>query len=122
MRKYQQQLNEQGIGDHGENEAIMEMERNEQDLINKQVTQETLMRQQRILTRLLESEKAEQKREQEERREADEAKIRKYSNPEGSLEYNKYTRGETEILKLTALPVNRFYKSKANRYMIKIVQ
>ncbi|MBC8314393.1 MAG: hypothetical protein ISR57_00055 [Bacteroidales bacterium] len=122
MRKYQQQLRERGIGDHGENEAIIEMERNEQDLINKQVTQETLFRQQRILTRLLESEKAEQKREQEERREADEAKIRKYSNPEGSLEYNKYAGGETEILKLSALPVNRFYKSKANRYMIKIVQ
>jgi len=122
MRKYQQYLKEQGIGDHGENQAILDMEKNERDLINKRVMQETLLRQQKILSRLLESEKAEQKREQEERREANEAKNKKYSNPERNLEYNKYARGETEILKLTKLPVNRFYKSKANRYIIKIVQ
>ena len=122
MQKYQQYLKEQGLGNHGENEAILEMEKNERDLINKLVTQETLLRQQKILTRLLESEQAEQKREQEERREADEAKSQQYSNPEGNLKYNKYARGETEILKLSTLPVKRFYKSKANRYMIKIVQ
>ena len=122
MQKYQQYLKEQGIGNHGENEAILEMEENERDLINKRVTRETLLRQQQILSRLLESEKAEQKREQEERREADEAKSQKFSNPEGNLKYNKYAKGETEILKLSTLPVKRFYKSKANRYMIKIVQ
>jgi len=122
MRKYQQQLKEQGVGDHGESEAILEMEKNEKDLINKRITQETLLRQQKILTRLLESEKAEQKREQEERRESDEAKFQQYGNPEGKLEYNKYTKGENEILKLSTLPVNRFYKGKANRYMVKIIQ
>ena len=38
------------------------MEENEQDIVNKRITQETLNRQQEILTRLLESEKAERKR------------------------------------------------------------
>jgi len=122
MRRYQQFLKEQGLKNSGENEAIGEMEKNERDLINKMITRETLLRQQRILTRLLESEKAEQIREREEKREADEAKNQKYSNPDRILEYNKYLQGETGIIKYSTLPVTRFYRSKANQYMIQIVK
>jgi len=121
LQKYAQYLKEQGEMDQGSlNEAIKEMEQNERDLINKQVTRESLLRQQKILTRLLESERAEQIREHQEERESNEAKNQKYSNPGQNLEYNKYSYGGTELLRRKTLPVNRFYKGKTNKYLIKI--
>ena len=50
------------------------MEETEKDIVNKRISDMTLNRQQEILTRLLESEKAEREREKEERRESSEAK------------------------------------------------
>jgi len=121
LQRYEQSLKEQGDMDQGGlQNAIKEMEQNERDLINKQITRESLMRQQQIIARLLESEKAEQVREQQEKREADEAKNQKYSNPEQNLEYNKYSVGGADVLRYKSLPVNHFYKSKSMRYLIQI--
>ena len=52
---------------------LKEMEQTEKDLVNKIINQQTVNRQQQILTRLLESERAEMKREQDEKRESREA-------------------------------------------------
>jgi len=56
------------------NSVIEDMEKNEKDILNKRISQETFDRQQKILTRMLESEKAEEKREKEEKRESTESK------------------------------------------------
>lgn len=58
-----------GLGD-----VKSEMEKTERELLNKKITPETIMRQQQILTRLLESEKAMMQREQDQRREAEKPK------------------------------------------------
>jgi hypothetical protein len=50
------------------------MEKTERELLNKKLTPETILRQQQILTRLLESEKALMEREQDQRREAEKPK------------------------------------------------
>ena len=72
MKKYQDQMNEQGIKPDGQmSDAMSKMEQTEKDLVNKRILQETLNRQQEILTRLLESEKAELQREQEEKTKVD---------------------------------------------------
>jgi len=55
-----------GLGD-----VKAQMEKTERELLNKKLTPETIMRQQQILTRLLESEKALMEREKDERREAE---------------------------------------------------
>jgi hypothetical protein len=121
LQKYEQYMKEQGEMDPGGlQNAIKEMEENERDLINKNITRESLIRQQQILTRLLESEKAEQVREQQEKREADEAKNQKYSNPDQKLEYNKYSVGGSDVLRYKTLPVTHFYKDKSTRYLIQI--
>jgi len=121
LQKYEQYIKEQGEMDSGGlQNAIKEMEENERDLINKNITRESLLRQQQILTRLLESEKAEQVREQQEKREADEAKNQKYSNPDQKFEYNQYSVGGSDVLRYKALPVNHFYKDKSMRYLIQI--
>lgn len=58
-----------GLGD-----VKSQMEKTERDLLNKKLTPETIMRQQQILTRLLESEKALMEREQDQRRESEKPK------------------------------------------------
>ena len=62
MRKYADQLNEEGVKDGGAmSDMIKKMEETQKDLVNKRIVQETINRQQEILTRMLESEKAELK-------------------------------------------------------------
>jgi hypothetical protein len=58
-----------GLGD-----VKSQMEKTERELLNKKLTPETIMRQQQILTRLLESEKALMEREQDQRRESEKPK------------------------------------------------
>ncbi|MBA3681960.1 MAG: hypothetical protein H0W73_12485, partial [Bacteroidetes bacterium] len=65
------------------------MEQTEKDLVNKKITNETMKRQQDILSKLLESEKAEREREQDEQRKSNEAKNQVLSNPSQFLEYKR---------------------------------
>ena len=121
MKKYQEGLMEKGVKDQGGlNDAAREMEMNEKDLVNKRITQETINRQQRILSRLLESEKAEQTREREERRESTEAKNPKVSNLAKTFEYKGNKRGSEDQLQLNLPAFNSFYKTKVNSYIVKI--
>jgi len=92
------------------------MEETEKDLVNKQLTNETMRRQQQILTRLLESEKAEQEREQDEKRKSNEAKNENNSNPAGFLEYKRLKEKEMELLNTVPPSLNPYYKEKVNQY------
>jgi hypothetical protein len=121
MQKYQESLMEQGVKEVGNmGKAISEMEETERDILNKRITRETINRQERIMTRMLESEKAEEMREQEEKRESNEAKNRILSNPEGDFEYKRQRTAGSEVLKMSDPPLNFFYRNKVNEYMIKI--
>lgn len=95
------------------------MEQTETDLVNKMITQETLMRQQEILTKLLEAESAELEREQEQRREAKEAKNEDYGNPELFFEYIRRKNNETELLRTVPANLNPFYRNKVDEYFKK---
>lgn len=125
LQKYKENLLESGnIDGVKENEninrTIDEMEESEREILNKRISQESINRQKRILTRMLESEKAEQQREKEEKRESNEAKKQNYSNPNKNLQYKIKTQHEVEILKLTPLPINNFYKGKTSSYILSI--
>ena len=120
MKKYQDQMNEQGIKPDGKmSDAMSKMEQTEKDLVNKRILQETLNRQQEILTRLLESEKAELQREQEEKRKSTEAKNQKYSNPSSIFQYNIQKSSAMELLKSEQPSYNYFYRNKINSYFLK---
>jgi hypothetical protein len=121
MQKYAQYLKELGIKENGEiQKSMQEMELNEKDLINKQITRETLERQKKIMTRLLESERAEEKREMEEKRESTEAKSYERSNPEGNFKYKSEKDNTEEQIRFKNLPVNHYYRDKVSKYMIKV--
>ncbi len=92
------------------------MEETEKDIVNKRITQETLMRQQDILTRLLESEKAERQREQDEKRESNEGKDVPRPDNARFEEYLKLKMRETELLKTIPPSLNPFYRNLVNSY------
>lgn len=92
------------------------MEETEKDLVNKQITNETMKRQQQILSRLLESEKAEQEREQDEQRKSNEAKNENLSNPGQFLEYKRLKEKEMELLNTVPPSLTPYYKEKVNNY------
>ncbi len=121
MQEHIKDLKEQGKAGMGNlNKMMNEMELTEEDLVNKRITQETLERQQEILSRLLESEKAEREREKEERRKSEEAKQHDYSNPKEFLEYKRLIEQERELLKSIPQEFSDFYKRKINEYFYKI--
>lgn len=121
LQEYENALKEQGSKDNGNLKPILDdMEKNEKDVLNKRIGQETINRQQRIVTRMLESEKAEEQREKEEKRESTEAKNQVLSNPAGNLEYKKSTGKGKDIINFTPAPVNFYYRSKASEYILKI--
>jgi hypothetical protein len=92
------------------------MEQTERDLVNKRITNETMKRQEEILTRLLESEKAEREREQDEQRKSNEAKSEIRSNPEQFLEYKRLKEKEMELLITVPPSLTPFYREKVNHY------
>ena len=92
------------------------MEETEKELVNKQITNQTMNRQQEILSRLLESEKAEREREQDEQRKSNEAKSENLSNPAEFLEYKRIKEKEMELLNTVPPSLTPYYKEKVNNY------
>lgn len=119
MQKAMEQMGKDGKKQGG-NEAggnlANKMEQTETDLVNKAITQETIKRQQEILSRLLESEKAEKEREMDEKRQSNEAKNENYSNPNAFFEYNRLKMKEAELLKTVPPSLIPYYKNKVNEY------
>lgn len=117
LNRINQELNKDGNGSLGNLEQLEKlMEQTEQDLVNKQITRETMQRQQEIVTRLLRAENAERERELDDKREATEGKNGKFSNPVEFLEYKKVKMKELELLKTVPASLKPFYKLKVDEY------
>ena len=121
LQEINNSLNKDGQGKLGNLEKIIkEMEQTELELVNKRITQEALLRQQDIQTRLLEAEKAEREREQDTQRES---KAAKNFTPNYNLileEYQKQKAKEVEQIKTMPPALNYFYKSKISEYFKKL--
>jgi len=100
-------------------EMVRQMEQTETDLVNKTITQQTIKRQQQILTRLLEHEKAEMQREKEDRRESKEAKDQYQPSPADTERYNKMQQNNLELFRTVPPSLTPFYKNKVNDYFYK---
>lgn len=114
MQSLMEKLKNKGANPGGDLANLMEQ--TEKDLVNKRLTNETMRRQQEILTRLLESEKAEREREQDEQRKSNEAKLQNLSNPKEFLEYKRQKEKEMELLNTVPPGLTPFYKEKVNTY------
>ena len=125
IRRALQNINQQenkdgknGLGNLGE--ISKQMEQTERDLVNKKIETETLIRQQKIQTRLLEAEKAEQEREQDQKRESQAAKNTAPGYQKALQSYQQIKNKQTEQLITIPPDVNLFYKSKIKTYFNEI--
>lgn len=119
MEEFRDQLRQEtGTTDGNVSKIIEDMEKTEKDIVNRQITQETIERQKEILTRMLKSEKAEMQREEEERRESREARNFERSNPDEIFEYYKLKNREVELLKTLPPNLTPFYRNKVSEYFI----
>jgi hypothetical protein len=117
MQEINRLENKDGQGSLGNLEKIIkEMEQTETDLVNKRIKEETLERQKEILSKLLDAEKAENERDEEEKRESTEGKNQAPINSKLMLDYLKNKEKETDLLKTISPSFNSFYKIKALDY------
>jgi hypothetical protein len=91
-------------------------DQNIDDLINKRITPELFNRNQKILTRLLESEKSEREREQENKRESKEGSHKEFVIPEELKESMKNTNNYRETLQKSNLYLKNYYKNLSDEY------
>lgn len=120
MEDYQNQMMEETGGKPSGLDGLMkQMEETENDLVNKMISQETLKRQQNIMTRLLKSEKAERQREKEQERKSEEGKNAKRSNPKEFLKYKDIKEKDLNLMKTIPLDFNQYYKKKVDEYFYK---
>ena len=114
MQEALQKLKKEGQQPGGD--ILSKMEETETDLVNKAITQQTIKRQQEIMTKMLESEKAERQQEEDEKRKSNEAKVQDYATPAVFLEYQKLKEKETELLKTIPADLTPYYRQKVNQY------
>jgi hypothetical protein len=118
-----QNTEEPGKDGKGGNKMDKLMQDSKNDLINKRVTDQLLQRQKEILTRLLESEKAERERGMKEEREAERPKDNYEQIKDILLEkYLKEKQQQIEEIQKKSPAFLPFYKNNIQKYNLKISQ
>jgi len=117
LEKINQEENKDGTGSLGNLDKISkEMEQTEDDIVNRRITDEVLKRQQQIQTRMLEAEKAEQQREQDQQRESNAGKDMPPGYIKALQDYQKTKEKQTEQIKTVSPALNLYYKQKIKSY------
>ncbi len=117
IQKMSEKMGNNGSGESKNLEKMQQlMDQTETDIVNKKITQETINRQKEIMTRLLESEKAQRQQEQDDKRESHENKKDLICNPKDYFEYTRQKMNETELLKTIPPALNPFYRERVNKY------
>jgi hypothetical protein len=117
LRQLQKEKQEQGKGDKALDEIMDEMNKIETELVNKRLNNEMLRRQDQILNRLLEHEKAEREREQDEQRQAESARQIQPKMPPALEEYLKKRRAEVEQFRTVSPALKPYYKQLVEEYL-----
>lgn len=116
LEEMQQQKMEQGKGSKELQQIIDEMDKVEIDLVNKRLDNELMLRQQQILTRLLEAEKAERQREFDNKRKAETGEEKAKELPPALQEYLKEREAEIEMYKKVSPDLRPYYKKLVDEY------
>ena len=120
MQQMLNDMKENGqIGDDGLNEIIKDMEKLEEELVNKKINRQMIERSQRIESRMLESQKAQEKREQEEKRKSNEYKGSHFDRQIDEILYKETLKKNQEFLRTNPIEYAPYYKDKINEYYLK---
>ena len=98
------------------------MDQTEEDIVNKRITQETLKRQEEILTRLLEAEESDRQRKQDNERQSNTANEINRTIPPAIEEYLKKRNAELDLYKTVSPDLKPFYKNLVEEYLRDINQ
>ena len=120
MQKMLDEMKKEGVtGDDGINQIIKDMEKLEEDLVNKNINNQTIKRNQDILSRMLKAQNAQEEREKEEKRKSEEFKGSYEKRNIDEIEYQNNLKKQQEFLKLNSIEYQPFYRSKINDYFFK---
>ena len=115
--KKSQELNADGSGDGKQmGDIAKEMEELERDLVNRDVSIETLERQQDLMVRLLEAENAEMTRGEDNKRKSKVGQQGLATDPPALEEYLKQKSQEVEWLRTIPLELDPYYRDRVNDY------
>ncbi len=120
LQDYIDELEAEGGNGSALNKLTQDMEKVEDDLINRRLTEETINRQKDIEVRLLKAKDAELKREKENKRESKEGKTKKRSNQIEQLQYKDNVITQEEILKTVPIEMSPYYKELFKKYLYKL--
>ena len=121
LQQINQNENKDGTNGLGNLDKIsQQMEQNERDLVHRSISDETLKRQQQIQSRLLEAEKADQEREQDQKRESNAGKDLPPGYIKALQDYQLVKTKQTEQVKTVSPAINFYYKQKINIYFDQI--
>ena len=102
-------------------DIMKKMEETETDLVNKRINPEIMKRQQELLTRLLESEKAMKEQEEDQKRKAETARQAfERKAPPQFQQYVKDKQNQTELLRTVPPNLNPYYKRQVDNYFKQI--
>ncbi len=121
LRKMSEEMNKAGQSGGGGNQLkrLQDlMEENEEDLVNMKLDQETINRQEEIMSRLLESERAEREREFDNKRESKTAQDIS-TPPANFLKYQEEKKKQVELLETIPPNLKPFYRNLVNDYFSK---
>jgi hypothetical protein len=107
-----------GMGGVGDIKKMMEQ--TETDLVNKRLTEQTIMRQRQIMTRLLEAEKSARERDQDDKREAQTAKNLPPVFPPAFNKYKQAKERQTELLRTVPPALTPYYQREVSEYFQKM--
>ena len=120
MQQMLNDMKENGqLGDDGFNDIIKDMEKLEEELVNKKINRQMIERSQRIESRMLESQKAQEKRDQEEKRKSNEYKGAHFDRKIDEYLYEQSLKKNQEFLRSNPIEYAPYYKEKINEYYLK---
>lgn len=120
MQKILDEMKQNGmLGDDGIKQIIKDMEKLEEDIVNKRITNQTIRRNKDILSRMLKAENAQQEREKEEKRKSDEYKGPEKTHNIDEIRYEESIRKQQDFLRTNPIEYQPFYKQKINEYFFK---
>ncbi|MBR6438422.1 MAG: hypothetical protein IKS65_04480 [Bacteroidales bacterium] len=120
MQQMLEEMKKNGVlGDDGINDIIKDMEKLEEDIVNKRITNQTIRRNKDIMSRMLKAENAQQEREKEEKRKSDEYKGPEKSHNIDEIKYEESIKKQQDFLRTNPIEYQPFYKQKINEYFFK---
>ena len=117
LQEMKEEMNKDGSGNGNQlNPLLKELEEQQGKLINKEWNIDLIERQKRIMTRLLESEKAMMERGFDDERKSNDGKTKEKGNQIDFIEYKRQKQKQTELLRTLDPSFSRYYREKANAY------